>query len=87
MAVWFAKGLSILSEQRETSVYEEIHFYERLKASRERFALSIALRNGVINSMRMMCRREQIRFELDPQTSEVPLYDVKPINREDELFA
>ena len=37
--------------------------------------------------MRMMCRREQIRMELEPQTLEKPLYDVKPIYKENELFA
>ena len=45
-------------------------------------SLSINSKNGVIgaiNPMRMMCPRGQIRMALDPQTTEVPPYDVSPL--------
>ena len=77
-----AAGLTILSEQTEVGVFEEVHFYDRLRNSRLRVAPSAVLRDGVAEVLRMMCYRQQIRMDNEPQTAESPLFEVYPIYRE-----
>lgn len=83
----FLQGLSILSVQKEIGVYEEVHFYERLRQSRQRKTPSIILRNGVADVMRMMCFRGQIKMDNEPKTTESPLFVLEPIAHENEIFA